>query len=692
MNRLVDETSPYLRSHASQPVDWYPWGEEAFAAAQGQDKPIFLSIGYATCHWCHVMARETFSDPDIAEIMNRAFINVKVDREERPDIDAVYMSVCQAMTGTGGWPLSLFLTPGGEPFYAGTYLPPSGRQGRPGMRELAQRIEGLWRERRSELRYTARRIAALFAQWSPPPGEEISEISLLSGGFDGLADAYDPVHGGFGAAPKFPMTTKLLYLLRAFRRFQDDRALAMVEDTLRSMRRGGIYDHVGFGFHRYATDARWFLPHFEKMLYDQALIALAYLEAGQATGRWEYLKTAREVITYVLSDLRSPQGAFYCARDADTEGEEGRFYLWEAEEIRRVLPPREGEIFLRVFGVKDEGNIDTEGTGLGRGTNVLHQTRPLELWAAELGLSRGDLERVLEGCRRLLQRERERRITPFRDEKILTDWNGLMIAALACAARVLDDETYLEAARDAAGFVLAHLKDDVLGLLHCRRQGGHVPAFLDDYAFLVWGLIELYESSYDRSYLETAVSLNRDLLEGFWDDEGGGFFFTSRDHERLLYRRKTIQDGAVPAGNAAAAMNLLRLARLTGEARLEDRVRHMTKTFAGTLGQAPSEASFFLCALDFLLGPSYEIVIAASFDSPLARTAHRALWREYYPNKVVLLVGEEEGDETVSRLCPWDGKTWTGHRGARIYVCTDRASRPPTTDIGEVLDIIRGES
>ena len=689
MNRLRSEKSPYLLQHAANPVDWYAWGDEAFETAKAGNKPVFLSIGYSTCHWCHVMAHECFEDPSIAERMNRTFINVKVDREERPDIDAVYMTVCQSITGSGGWPLTIIMTPDKKPFFAGTYFPPESRHGRIGMRELTDQIAELWTNRKQELLKSAGQITELLRNYSPPAAGPLSEISLLSDALNKLKDVYDAASGGFGGAPKFPTPHRLIYLLRCWKRFKDDQALRMVEKTLQGMRQGGIYDHVGFGFHRYSTDATWLLPHFEKMLYDQAMMAMACLETYQATEREEYAQIAKEIFAYVLRDLRSPQGGFYSAQDADSEGEEGRFYGWTQEDVEKALTPQEAAIWNRVYSVETGGNFFDEAKRQKTGNNIFHLKQPLHEWAMQLKMSDDELQALLGKCRQKLFRVREKRVHPFLDDKILTDWNGMMIASLAVGARVLDDQQYESAARAAADFILSTIRDDGGNLLHCcRNHEAAIPAFLDDYAFLIWGLIELYQTGFDVKYLEAAIALNDHLLKHFWDARDGGFFFTANDHEELLFRKKSIHDGAIPSGNSVSAMNLLRLARMTGDAQLEQKAEKIGRAFAGLISQTPSAVAFYLTALDYLMGPSHEIVIAGKQDSRAVKAVNRALSGRFLPNKVVLLIPEGKEAATIKKIAPFT-ESFRGEKGkAALYVCTDRSCKKPTTDVGEMIGLL----
>ncbi|MHA2429129.1 MAG: thioredoxin domain-containing protein [Candidatus Hermodarchaeia archaeon] len=565
-NRLAKEKSPYLLQHADNPVDWYPWGKEAFSEAKKEDKPIFLSIGYSTCHWCHVMAHESFENERIAKLMNEVFVNIKVDREERPDIDSLYMSVAQMLTGSGGWPLTIIMAPDKQPFFAATYIPAETRFGRMGMDELIPEIQRLWKEDRNRLNAITKNIRTnLETSAQGSKGAELGE-GVLEMAFDALKQRFDEEYGGFGFRPKFPSPHNLMFLLRYWKRTKNKEALRMVEETLHAMRKGGIFDHVGLGFHRYSTDPKWLLPHFEKMLYDQAMLTMAYAEAYQTTKKDEYAQTVREIITYVLRDMTSPEGGFYSAEDADSEGEEGKFYVWTEEEIRKVLPKQEANVFLKVYNFEPEGNFLEEATGKRMGTNILHLKKPLATEAKAQKMTEEGLLKLLEGIREKLFEVREQRIHPHKDDKILADWNGLMIAALAKAARVLDEPSYAEAAKKAVNFVFTQMLDAKGRLLHrYRDKEAKILAFLDDYAFMIWGLLELYETTLEPEYLQKAVELNAELLTHFWDDVGGGFYFTSDDAEDLLVRKKDAYDGAIPSGNSVAMLNLLRLARITAE-------------------------------------------------------------------------------------------------------------------------------
>ena len=686
-NRLVFEQSPYLLQHAANPVDWYPWGAEAFRKAREQDKPIFLSIGYSTCHWCHVMERESFEDPEVAELMNETFINIKVDREERPDIDNVYMSVCQAMTGGGGWPLTIVMTSDKKPFFAGTYFPKEGRFGRPGMLDLVPQIRQAWNARRAEVLESAETITTHLRSVSTrAPGEELG-LTTLKAGYDQLAERFDARRGGFGEAPRFPTPHHLTFLLRYWKRSGEEHALKMVEKTLQAMRAGGMYDHVGFGFHRYSTDADWLVPHFEKMLYDQALLVIAYVEAYQATGKDEYARTAREILTYVLRDMTSPEGGFYSAEDADSEGMEGKFYLWTRDEILEVLGKSDGDVFCRVFSLEPGGNFSNPHCP--PGTNIPHRTQPLAESAGELGLEEDELRSRLETARQRLFEAREQRVHPYKDDKILTDWNGLMVAALAKAARALDEPEYAGAAQRAADFVLTRMRNDGGRLLKRYRQGeAGLPAHLDDYAFMVWGLLDLYEANFELRNLEAALALNREMLTRFWDDANGGLYFTADDGEKLPVRTKEVYDGAIPSGNSVAMLNLLRLGRITGDAELEAKAAAIQRAFSGQVSRAASAHTQLLCALDFGVGPSRELVIAGRPGAADTTRMLRALWGRFIPNKVVLLRPSKPESPPIARIARFTEHQRSLGGKATAYVCVEHACRAPTTDVQEMLAML----
>ncbi len=676
-NRLKSEKSPYLLQHANNPVDWYPWGPEAFEKARKEDKPIFLSIGYSTCHWCHVMERESFEDLEVARLMNQAFVSIKVDREERPDIDSVYMQVCNMMTGSGGWPLTIIMTPDKRPFFAGTYIPKGNRFGRTGMLELIPRIRELWRTKRKDLLDSANRISDLLKQ--PPQGEpgRAPDEATLKLAFEQLSARYDAREGGFSRAPKFPTPHNLTFLLRYWKRTGEKQALEMTERTLRAMRRGGIYDQVGFGFHRYSTDSQWLVPHFEKMLYDQALAVVAYTEAYQATGRKEYARTAAEISDYVLRDMTASEGGFYSAEDADSEGEEGKFYVWTRKELQQILGKDQADLAVKVFNVKASGE------------NILHLGKSHGEAAADIGLSERDFLARMENIRQRLFEAREKRVHPHKDDKILTDWNGLMIAALAKAGRVLDEPRYILAAARASDFILQNMRDAGGRFFHRYRDGeAAVSAYLDDYAFFVWGLLELYETSFEARYLETALKLNQIVLEDFRDDKNGGFYFTSENAEDLLVRPKEIYDGAVPSGNSVMMLNLLRLGRVTGNTDFEKEADGIGRAFSTTVERAPSGVTQLMAGLDFALGPAYEVIIVGRPEAEDTKAMLKALRAHFVPNKVVLLRPSGLKDPWITRLAKFTEYHSSINGKATAYVCVNYQCEMPTTDVSEMLGLL----
>jgi len=687
-NRLAKEKSPYLLQHAQNPVDWFPWGKEAFEVAKNKDKPIFLSIGYATCHWCHVMAHESFEDETIASMMNQAFVNIKVDREERPDIDNTYMTVCQMLTGSGGWPLTIIMTPEKKPFYAATYIPKSGRYGRPGMRELIPRIEGLWNEEREKIYNSAEEITEAFRKSNRnESGEALSE-QILAKGYKQYSDTYDQSKGGFGSAPKFPSPHNLMLLLRYWKFSGNEHALEMATHTLTMMRRGGIFDQVGLGFHRYSTDSDWLLPHFEKMLYDQAMLAMAYTEAWQATREPLFKQTAEEILEYVLRDLKDEKGAFYSAEDADSEGEEGKFYVWTIDEIRNLLPSGQAELAIEVFNMTEEGNYREEASGRPVGKNIPHLNKTMAELAEERNMSPEKLENELEEIRRQLFQAREKRSRPLLDDKILTDWNGLMIAALAKAGRAFGNEQYIKEAEEALSFINEKMNRREGGLLHRYRDGeAAIQAHADDYAFLIFGLLELYESTFHIPHLQQAIDLNRLFIKQFWDEESGGFWFTSDEAEVLLGRKKEIYDGALPSGNSIAALNLVKLGRITANTDWEEKADRIFRLFSEQVQQAPSGFSQLLQAFYFAISNSYEIVLAAEKRDETLQEMISRLNQEFIPNKVVIL--NEPDDNLISNLAPYTSEQTLKDGITTVYVCQDYSCKQPVHSSDEMMKLLR---
>jgi uncharacterized protein YyaL (SSP411 family) len=677
-NRLIHEKSPYLLQHAHNPVDWYPWGSDAFTRAKTENKPVFLSIGYSTCHWCHVMAHESFEDRDVAALLNRDFICIKVDREERPDIDSTYMAVCQMMTGQGGWPLTVIMTPEKKPFFAGTYIPKKSRFGITGLMDLIPRISGLWHNQQKDLIATADTITAALQKLPDSPSAGTPGSSLLNQGYEELSQRFDPESGGFGRAPKFPVPCSLLFLLRFWKRTGTTRSLAMVEKTLHDMRFGGIYDQIGFGFHRYSTDAQWRIPHFEKMLYDQALLVMAYTEAYQATHNPDYRSTAEEIISYAIRDLKSADGAFYSAEDADSSDGEGAFYLWTEREIATVLGKDDARLAARLFNVTQSGNYQESGSGTGK--NILYRSNTVS--------SSPGLENI-ESTRSRLFQARSQRSRPALDDKVLADGNGLFIAALAQAARTFRNEGYLTVAEKAMEFILTRMRDSKGGLMHRYRDNeGAIPGFGDDYAFIVKALIELYESSLNPYYLMMAIELNTGFLAHFWDDEKGGFFSTSEDAEILFIRKKDLYDGAVPSCNSVAFENLVRLAHLTGNSQFDERAAELSRYFSSLVHESPSAYSGFLCALDLALGPSNDVVITGERLAEDTREMLEALGMHYLPHVMILYRPPGESDYPLNTLSPFTINMKAVGGKATAYVCSGTTCAIPTTDPHKMLELM----
>ena len=677
-NRLIHEKSPYLLQHAYNPVDWYPWSEEAFEKAKAVDKPVFVSIGYSSCHWCHVMEKECFDDDEVAELMNRTFISIKVDREERPDLDSAYMAVCQAMGRSCGWPLNVIMTPDKNPFFAASYIPKNSSLGMVGMVDLIPQIEDIWKKRRSNLEKLGIEIKSRLKNLERRSvGEELGK-DVLDDAYEELALSFDEQNSGFGGAPKFPTPHRLLFLLRYWSRTKEKPALTMVEKTLRAMRLGGIFDQVGFGFHRYSTDEEWLVPHFEKMLYDQALLALAYTEAFQAIGAGKFKVTAKEVLEYVLRDLTSPEGGFYAAEDADSEGEEGKFYVWTEKQIREALPHSDADLAVRLFGVEASGNYG-EALRKRNGANILHLAEPLEQVAAELRLTLDQLILKLGKIQNLLFKAREKRVHPAKDDKILVDWNGLMIAALARASNVFGDPRYLQAAVKAADFILEKMRDENGTLYHRYAKGEKaIDGFLDDYAFLVWGLLEVHEASFEETYLQAAVELAKMMTKRFWDAENGGFYFTAETAENAVPRRKEAYDGALPSGNSVALLNLLRLAQLTGDPKQKELAGQLVKVFSEDVKRASAAHAFMLVGVGFAVGPAYNVILVGDLEEEGMKELLGALKAVYLPNVMVSLRTPSADGLGYEKL---EGK-------ATAYVCRDQTCMPPTNEKDKMLKLL----
>lgn len=668
-NKLINEKSPYLLQHAHNPVNWYPWGEEAFTKAKSEDKPIFLSIGYSTCHWCHVMEKESFEDTEVAEMLNDSFISIKVDREERPDIDSIYMNVCQSITGSGGWPLTIIMTPDQKPFFAGTYFPKNNRDGLMGLMSILDYIKKAWKNNRSELLNASTQILDFLKNSNETSNETINE-DIFQKTFLNFKYDFDPTYGGFGDFPKFPSAHNLLFLLRYFYKTKDSSALEMVEKTLDCMRKGGIYDHIGFGFSRYSVDRKWLVPHFEKMLYDNALLIIAYIETFQATGNKKYCKTSEEILSYVLRDMTSNEGGFYSAEDADSEGEEGKFYVWSEEEIKDILQEEDSGKFCSYFNVTKGGNFE--------GKNILNLINS--------SIPEDDMQ-FIENCREKLFAEREKRIHPYKDDKILTSWNGLMIGAMSIAGRVLNNSKYTKAAKKAVDFVYKNLvKSD--GRLLARYRDGEASflGYLDDYSFLIWGLIELYETTYSTDYLKKALELNEDLLKLFWDKENGGFFLYGNDGEKLITRPKEIYDSAIPSGNSVATLNLLRLSHLTSSYDFEDKAKQLFDAFSREINSFPRACSFSLISLLFSKSPIRQIIVSAGSNIEEGKQVVHMINEKFNPFTISILYCNLNKD--LSTISPIIENYIDINNKTTTYICENFTCKKPITDINLLKKIL----
>ena len=683
-NRLIHEKSPYLLQHAHNPVDWFAWGQEAFDRAQREDKPVILSIGYSTCHWCHVMAHESFENDAMAALMNEHFISIKVDREERPDLDQIYMMAVTAITGQGGWPLTVFLTPDKKPFYGGTYFPPHSRWGHSGFTEVLTAVNHSWKNDRGRIVGAGVELTELLRQNSKKSAEgHPLDTVTLDTAFNQLQSQFDPVYGGFGQAPKFPMGHNLSFLLRHWKRTAQHESYAMVEQALTMMARGGMYDQLGGGFHRYSTDQTWHVPHFEKMLYDQALLVRAYLEAYQAGKEPLFVRIAQETLNYVLRELCDQEGGFYSAEDADSmEGsgplkKEGAFYVWTEGELRNILGEENATICSFYFGVEPQGNAHNDPHQEFTGKNILFVAHSLDETAQHFGQTATAIERTIALSIAKLLEARQFRSRPHLDDKVLVDWNGLMISSFALAGVILNEERYLTAARKAADFILNRMVTPQGRLLHRYRDGdAAILGTLEDYAFFIFGLLDLYEATFDSTYLKHAQQLTAGMLDLFWDAEQGGFFMTGKDAEELIVRPKEIYDGALPSGNSVAALVLLKMYHLTGQALYQQRAQEIFQIFALPVGQRPSVYGFFLMALDFALGPVIDVVLAGHVRTPELTAMQQAIYKNFSPNKIVVgLTGNELPG--LSDLIPLIKDHRVPDQGAAAYVCEGQACRAP---------------
>jgi len=633
------------------------------------------------------MARESFEDPEIGRLMNDTFVSIKVDREERPDLDNVYMTVCQLMTGSGGWPLTIIMTPDKKPFFAGTYLAKESGYGRQGLKDLILNVKELWNTKPEEIYASASRLFDALKKISHTSSGDGLNRDVLDRCYQNLSTNFDEIYGGFGKSPKFPVAHNLLFLLRYWKRSKKDRALKMVTETLDSMRNGGVYDQLGFGFHRYSVDQEWLIPHFEKMIYDQAMMSMVYIEAFQATGEEKYKNTACEIFEYILRDMKSPEGVFYSAEDADSEGVEGKFYVWTKDEIIEILGKEDGELTSKVFDITNIGNFVEESSGEKKYVNTLHLENSIEDVAEISHISPKYLEDKVEKIRTKLSEHREKRVHPHKDDKILTDWNGLMIASLAKGSQVFNEEKYLKAAIDMANFILLKM-EKTKRLLHRYREGeSAIAGNLDDYAFMIYGLLELFEASFNVDYLKSALSLNKTLLNHFWDFETGGFYFTPDDGEEVLVRKKEIYDGAVPSGNSIMMLNLLKLAQLTENEEFKDKALQLEKAFSETVKKIPTGFTGFLCALDFRIGPSYEIVIAGNRGDEKTEAFIESIRKNYIPNETLVLNSDDEIKELLKIIPSLENKKICNNT-TTAYICSEGSCKTPTGDLNTVLEIL----
>jgi uncharacterized protein len=674
-NNLIHETSPYLVQHAHNPVDWYPWGEAALNKARAEDKPILLSIGYSACHWCHVMAHESFENEEISTLMNENFVNIKVDREERPDLDQIYMTAVQMMTGHGGWPMTMFLTPEGVPFYGGTYFPPQDRYNMPGFPRILLSVAEAFRLQKDQVANTASnmlgelRRVGLFET-----SGELFTAEVVDSAFRRISANYDRANGGFGGAPKFPPAMNLEFFLHNYYRTSNGDALEMVEHTARKMAEGGMYDQLGGGFHRYSVDAKWLVPHFEKMLYDNALLSRMYLHLYQVTKNRDTRRIAEETLDYVVREMTDVGGGFYSSQDADSEGEEGKFFVWSRAEVLEALGDSHGKLFCEYFDVTERGNFE--------GQNILHVNSTIEEVAGRNEVTVEDLKAILDAGRQRLFALRESRIKPGRDEKVLTAWNGLMLASFAEGAAILERADYLDIARNNARFLLEHMQRDGLLLRTYKDGEAKLNAYLEDYACLIDGLISLYEASGEMTWIESAISLADKMIEQFWDEHAGGFFFTGQSHEQLIVRAKDFMDNATPSGNSMATLSLLKLSLFTGNEDYRHRGTAVLRLIADQLRRYPSAFGLALCAVDFYLASPLEIVIVGSPGARLSELI-RTVWQRYIPNRVVALCrGGHEQAASVIRL--FVGRN-TLESQPTAFVCQASTCKEPATSAEDLL-------
>lgn len=703
-NKLINEKSPYLLQHAFNPVNWYPWGEEAFEKARKENKPIFLSVGYSTCYWCHVMEREVFENEGIAALMNQYVVSIKVDREERPDVDRVYMTALQAMTGGGGWPMSMFITQDLKPFYGGTYIPPVAKYGRAGFPEILEAIHNAWLNNKQAILQNSKEIATHISNANTP---EVSPTNAgktaLERGFDSFSRSYDSQYSGFGKQPKFPRPVAFNFLLRYYSRYNETKALDMSLETLKQMAKGGMYDHIGGGFHRYATDQRWHVPHFEKMLYDQAQLVISYLDAYQITGEKFYADVAHDILKYVQRNMTHPEGGFYSAEDAESavdisqphEKEEGAFYTWYKREIDGILNKEEAEVFNFYYGVKDKGNVEPGADPHGEftGENILYMARSIDETVNKFNLTEEKIALILSTAKEKIFLAREQRPKSHLDDKILVSWNGLMISAFARAYQVLDEDTYLASATKAAKFIVNNLYDSKNEKLLRRYRDGEAKydAHLEDYAFFTQGLIDLYEASLNFDWLKTSINLTTQQVNLFYDSKDGGFYDISGKDPSIIIKTKESYDGAEPTGNSIAILNLLRLSQMTDNENWRKAAEKSLSYFGERMLSTPQGLAQFLVALDFSLSKPKQIIIAGKSDDKHTNELLREVHSRFIPNKIILLADGKSGQKTLASYIPFlesvemiDGKS-------TAYICENYACKLPTSDVSVVAKLLRGE-
>jgi len=682
-NRLVFEKSPYLLQHAANPVDWYPWSDEAFDLAEKINKPIFLSIGYTTCHWCHVMEHESFEDTVVAKLMNDTFVNIKVDREERPDIDNIYMEVTQMINGRGGWPMTVIMTPDQKPFFAGTYFPKNTRYKRMGMMELIPQIKDLWSTKNDSILKSSDKIVnTLERRNSDRSKVQLDYIQVMNSAFEKFEKSFDRINGGFkGSQNKFPKPHDYSFLIRYYNRTKDNKVLDIVNKSLYGMKQGGLYDQIGFGFHRYSTDQKWLVPHFEKMLYDQAMLIHAYLDAYVLTENIYYKETVEEIVEYILRDMTSENGGFYSAEDADSEGEEGTFYIWSNQELKEILTDKEYDFIYDILEFDDKGNCRVEG----HYTNIPHFKLTWKEISIKYNLSRDEAKNKYHKIRRKIFDYRENRVHPQKDDKILVDWNGLMISALSRAGGILNNPFYIDAAKNSADFIINNLMNEEGRLLKSYRHGpSNISGMIEDYAFFIWGLIELYQVTFNNTYIDEALILSDYQKEHFWDDKQGGFFFTSDVEKELLIRNKEIYDGAIPSGNSVSAYNYIRLSKILSKPDFEDIAFNIIDNFSSNLKRYSSGYTMLLHTLDFVEGPSYEVIIAGRKEE--SKEVLSALYNSKQLNKVLIFNHESKKiEKNFLFLEPYISDD-SGE--SLVYVCKNYVCNLPSSNVDEILSFL----